>query len=153
MRFVHRIVLACILAILLGGDGAPGLVAQSNPETSSHAPQVEAKAPPHSEQAYSLPPEKLAEAKALNRIRVWVAIAGSVWGLIVLWALLASGTATRLDVWTRETLPSRWLQGIGFFAAVLVIPGGGGFTAGGDRPFGEPPIPRQRAGVGPMVRR
>jgi STE24 endopeptidase len=49
-----------------------------------------------------------------------VAIAGSVWGLIVLWALLASGTATRLDVWTRETLKPRWIQGVGFFGIVLV---------------------------------
>ena len=123
MAFVHRIVMAGIVAVLLVVSGAVS-EAQSGKATSdsaSRAAQADVKAQPHAEQAYSLPPEKLAQAKALNRIRVWVAIAGSVWGLIVLWALLATGTATRLDVWTRETLRPRWMQGIGFFGFVLVV--------------------------------
>ena len=123
MSLVRRIVFTFILAVLLALSGPrsgaqPG---QAEPASPTASQQVKAEARPHSEQAYSLPPEKLAEAKALNRIRVWVAIAGSIWGLIVLWALLASGTATRLDVWTRETLKPRWMQGIGYFAAVLII--------------------------------
>ena len=61
------------------------------------------------------------QAKALNRIRVGVEIVGSVWGLVVLWLLLATGAATRLDVWTRETIRPRWTQGVAFFAVVLVI--------------------------------
>jgi STE24 endopeptidase len=121
MAFVHRILLASIFAVLLltSGAAAGAQSGQANPETASKLQKPQ----PHSEQAYSLPPEKLAEAKALNRIRVWVAIAGSVWGLIVLWALLATGTATRLDVWTRETLSSRWVRGVGFYAIVLTILG------------------------------
>ena len=123
MSLVRRIVFTFILAVLLALSGPcsgaqPG---QAEPASPTPSQQVKAEARPHSEQAYSLPPQKLAEAKALNRIRVWVAIAGSIWGLIVLWALLASGTATRLDVWTRETLKPRWMQGIGYFAAVLII--------------------------------
>lgn len=120
VSWLRRIVFGGTLAVLLGLSAA-GARAQVGTDTTKPAPQVETKARPHSEQAYALPPEKLAEAKALNRIRVWVAIAGSVWGLIVLWALLATGTATRLDVWTRETLRPRWVQGIGFFAVVLVV--------------------------------
>ena len=115
----RRIAFGGTLAVALGLSVAGGR-AQA-PETTSRAQQVKAVSQPHSEQAYSLPPDKVAEAKALNRIRVWVAIAGSVWGLIVLWALLATGCATGLDVWTRETLRPRWVQGIGFFAIVLVV--------------------------------
>ena len=66
-------------------------------------------------------PEKLAQAIALNKIRVALDIAGSLWGLFVLWGLLASGRAVRLDAWTRETMKPRWLQGSAFFAVFLFI--------------------------------
>jgi len=123
VSWLRRTVFAGTVGVLLVVSGV-GLRAQTGkgklaPENELQ--QVQEKQAPHSEQAYSLPPEKLAQAKALNRIRVWVAIAGSVWDLIVLWALLASGTATRLDVWTRETLKPRWVQGIGYFAIVLAV--------------------------------
>jgi STE24 endopeptidase len=122
LAFVYRILRSGVVAVLLlmSGAGAWGQASQANPAANSRALQVQERSRPHSEQAYSLPPDKLAQAIALNRIRVAVAIAGSVWGLIVLWALLASGTATRLDVWTRETLKPRWIQGVGFFGIVLV---------------------------------
>src|SRR4051794_5649917 len=96
------------------------MAGQPDPGTAN-APQQVQQPKPHSEQAYSLPPEKLAQAKALNRIRISVAIAGSIWDLIVLWLLLVTGSATRLDVWTRELLKQRWLQGIAFYAIVLTI--------------------------------
>lgn len=143
MTFVHRIVLACAVAILLVGSGVcaraqaghhgakpasstrpagaltrgGALAGEMNKPEAHPTPRSE----PHSEQAYSLPPEKLAEARALNRIRVWVAIANSVWSLIVLWVLLASGTFTRLDVWSRELIRTRWVQGTVYFGIVLVI--------------------------------
>ena len=123
MSWFRRIVFAGTVGVLLAVSGAGALAqtGKTKPPPENELQQVQEKQQPHSEQAYSLSPEKLAEAKALNRIRVWVAVAGSVWGLIVLWALLASGTATRLDVWTRETLRPRWMQGIGYFAIVLTI--------------------------------
>ena len=123
MAFVRRTLLASAVAFLLltVGSGALAAEGQPNPDTANQPQQVQQKPKPHSEQAYSLTPEKLAEAKALNRIRISVAIAGSIWDLIVLWLLLATGTATRLDVWTRETLKPRWLQGIAFYAIVLAI--------------------------------
>jgi len=120
-RMMFSGTVAVVLGLCISGAGAQR--SQENPEApaSGRQVQVQAKAQPHSEQGYALPPEKLAEAKALNRVRVWVGVAGAVWGLIVLWVLLATGSITRLDVWTRETLRPRWLQGIGFFATVLVI--------------------------------
>jgi Zn-dependent protease with chaperone function len=123
VAIANRILIAGTVALLLLVSGADvwAQADQTKPAAENELRQLEEKQRPSTEQAYSLSPEKLAEAKALNRIRVWVAIAGSVWGLIVLWGLLATGTATRLDVWTREMLKPRWVQGIGFFAIVLVI--------------------------------
>lgn len=123
MAFVRRTMLASAVAFLLltSASGTLAKAGQPNPDTANQPQQVQQKPKPHSEQAYSLSPEKLAEAKALNRIRISVAIAGAIWDLIVLWLLLVTGTATRLDVWTREMLKQRWLQGIAFYAIVLVI--------------------------------
>jgi len=76
---------------------------------------------PGSEQAYSLPPDKLAKAKALNKIRITLEIAGSLWGIIFLWWLLASRAAARLERWTQRQASRRWVQGLLFFAAFLII--------------------------------
>lgn len=76
---------------------------------------------PKSEQAYSLPPDKLEKAKALNKIRLALDIGGSLWGLIFLWWLLASHNAARLEHWTQRRTSRRWVQGLLFFAAFLVI--------------------------------
>jgi STE24 endopeptidase len=54
---------------------------------------------PSSDQAYSLPPDKLAKAKTLNKIRLTLEIAASLWGLAVIWLLLSTRTAVGLDAW------------------------------------------------------
>ena len=77
--------------------------------------------PLKSEQAYSLPPDKLAKAKTLNKIRLTLDIGGSLWGLIFLWWLLASRTAARLEHWTQRKARRRWVQGLLFFALFIVI--------------------------------
>ena len=117
MRFVHRLWLSGTLSVLflVNCAGAAGQAQTAQSQNSALKPQ------PHSEQAYSLPPEKLAQAIELNRIRVGLDIAGSVWSLIFLWWLLASGTAARLDAWTRETARQRWVQGLMFFAILIVL--------------------------------
>lgn len=118
MAIVKRLMLAGTVAVLfLFCAGAVSGQASPAPQPSP----VTSQSQPHSEQAYSLPPDKLAQAVALNKIRVALDIAGSLWGLVVLFWLLASGTATRLDVWTAETLKRRWLQGLAFFAVFIVI--------------------------------
>jgi Zn-dependent protease with chaperone function len=119
MSFVHRFLLAgtVALALLAGGASAIAQAESSQPAAASSGVD---KVRPHFEQAYSLPPEKLAQAIALNRIRVALDIAGSLWGIIVIWWLLASKTAARLDAWSRETTQRRWLQGLAFFAVLIV---------------------------------
>jgi len=74
-----------------------------------------------SAQAYKLPPDKLAKATALGRIRNILGIVGSLWDLAVLWLLLATRAATGLEAWAVRISHRRWLQGAIFFAAFLVI--------------------------------
>jgi len=72
-------------------------------------------------QSYNLPPDKLAKAVALSRIRNILDLVDSLWGLTVLWLLLALGAAAGLDVWTQRLSRHCWVQGLLFFALFLVI--------------------------------
>jgi len=74
-----------------------------------------------SQQAYTLPPAKLAKAKALGRIRNLLGLVGSLWGLAFLWLLLATRAAAGLESWAQRVCRRRWLQGVLFFAVFLVI--------------------------------
>jgi Zn-dependent protease with chaperone function len=119
MSFVRRLgfVIAALMLLLVISFRASS---QSN-SPKEQQPEPAASAAPHTEQAYSLPPEKLAQAIALNKIRVWLEIAGSLWGLAVIWLLLASGAAARLEAWARGKTKHRWVQGVIFFAVLLVF--------------------------------
>lgn len=79
-----------------------------------------AQAPP-SEQAYRLPADKLAKAKTLNKIRLALDVAGTFWGLAVLWLLLATRTAAGIETWAERVSRRRWIQGVLFFVAFLLI--------------------------------
>jgi STE24 endopeptidase len=76
---------------------------------------------PPAQSAYTLPPGKLAKAIALSRIRNILDIAGSVWGVVFLWLLLASRAAAGLAAWSERLSRLRWLQGLIFFAALIVV--------------------------------
>ena len=122
MSFVPKGVLAGCLFILLVTAADRFAAAQSSPASTPPPAQAQSQAPqPQSEQAYSLPPDKLAKAKTLNKIRLTLEIAGSLWGLVFLWWLLASRNAARLEHWTQGVASRRWGQGLLFFAAFLVI--------------------------------
>ena len=117
MSPVQRLVLAGTVALLVVANSAR-LYGQSR--SASESTQT-AHSQPHSEEAYTLPPGKLEQAIVLNRIRVALDIGGSLWGLVVLWWLLASGRAARLDARTRQLTSSSWVQGLAFFAVLIVI--------------------------------
>jgi STE24 endopeptidase len=121
VSLVPKRLLAGCLFILLGAAAARFAGAQSSPTPPPPA-QAQTQASQHpSEPAYSLPPDKLAKAKTLNRIRITLDIAGSLWGLVFLWWLLASRNAARLEHWTQRRSRRRWVQGMFFFSAFLVI--------------------------------
>ncbi len=126
MIFARRWLLALCIPLLLAavaprlGPG-PRAAAQPVPVQSAPAAAQPAATPANPQNAYSLPPDKLAKAVALSRIRNIMDIVGSLWGLAVLWILLATRAAAGLAAWAGRLLRRRWLQGLLFFAVFLVI--------------------------------
>ncbi len=106
------LLLACLAPSLCPAQPAP-----SQPATAQAAPAATQPVT----QAYSLPPGKLAKAIALNRIRSIMDIVSGLWGIGVLWLLLATRTAAGLEAWTHRISPLRWVQGLIFFAVLLVL--------------------------------
>ncbi len=72
-------------------------------------------------QAYSLPPDKLAKAIAISRIRHILSLAGSIWGIVFLGLLLALGVWAGVERWAQGISKRRWVQGLIFFAAYFLI--------------------------------
>ena len=122
MRFRRFTGLAVCTAALLAGIAPQMLAAQSGatePATVSAA--AGAQAPANLPQAYTLPPDKLAKAIAISRIRDILDITGSVWGIVFLWLLLATRAWAGLERWVERISGRRWVQGAIFFAAYLII--------------------------------
>lgn len=120
MTFARQMLLTLCLAFLLTGLDSQLCRGQAAP-TQPGSAALSASSQPASTQAYSLPPDKLAKAIALSHIRTALDIADSLWGLAVLWLLLAFGWAAGLAAWAERLLRRRWLQGLLFFAVFLVV--------------------------------
>lgn len=120
MSLLRRIVLASCIAGLLAAWAAPAsLPAQSNP--SAGAPAQSQAAPATNQQAYTLPPDKLAKAIAYSRIANILDIAGSIWGIVFLWLLLAAGGWAAIEAWAQRRTGNHWWQGVLFFFAFLIF--------------------------------
>jgi Zn-dependent protease with chaperone function len=113
LTLCFTILLACVAPrIVPGPNVAPRIVeAQTAP----------APPPANSQQAYTLAPDKLAKAIAISRIRNSMHIVGGLWGIAVLWLLLATRSAARLEAWAQRISARRWIEGLVFFAAFLLI--------------------------------
>jgi len=123
MTMVRRLLLISSFVFLpafLVGALAPHCAAQAAPSATSQPAQAAASQSPQ-QQAYTLPPDKLAKAIALSRIRNILDFAGSLWGIAFLWLLLETRCAAVLDAWTARILRRRWLQGLLFFAILLIL--------------------------------
>ncbi|MGA9465556.1 MAG: M48 family peptidase, partial [Terracidiphilus sp.] len=114
MRIVRTVVLV-LFAIAL--SAVPALCLQASPAPSATT-EAQTTAP---QQAYHLPPEKLAKAIALSRIRDIEHFVDAFWGFVVLWLLLATRAAAGLEAWAVGVFKKRWLQGLLFFAALIVV--------------------------------
>jgi len=113
----HRLLAIC-LALLLTGLGVRCSAAQAAPAPAAAPTAI---VHPANAQAYNLPPDKLAKAIALSRIRNILDIAGSLWSLVFLWLLLATRAWSGLEAWAKRILSRHWAQGVVFFAAFFVI--------------------------------
>lgn len=80
-------------------------------------------AEPHAEPAYKLPPDKLAKARALGRIRNILHFGDGLWDIVLLWLLLVTRAAARLEAWAEGIARQRWIQGLVFFAVLIVAIG------------------------------
>jgi STE24 endopeptidase len=123
MRIIRGVVFAFV-ALICSATFCPAQTPDgSTPQQpAAQAVPVQPKsAQPASTDAYTLSPEKLAQAKALNRIRLTLEIVGTLWGLAVLWILLAARWAAGLEKWTGRVSRLRWIQGLIFFAIFTVI--------------------------------
>lgn len=69
--------------------------------------------------AYSLPPEKLAQAIAYSRIRVILGFVGSGWGIVQLALLLGLGVVARMRNFAINLSRNRWVQGFTFTFLLL----------------------------------
>ncbi len=119
MTFARRWLPLFCLPILIAAVApriGPGPHAATSP-AAIQSPPAPTAAPP----AYFLPPEKLAKALALSRIRNILDIAGSLWGLTVLWLVLDLRIASGLESWARRRAPWHWLQGLIFFIVLVLI--------------------------------
>jgi Zn-dependent protease with chaperone function len=116
------LVVGFIALVLAGVNDWPARAQQAPaaPQASNTADQVTANQAPAGLQAYSLPPDKLAKAIALSRIRNILEILGSLWEIAFIWLLLASRAAAGLEAGIKRIAPHRWAQGVFFFAAFFI---------------------------------
>jgi STE24 endopeptidase len=129
MTFMHRwvaaaglgFVLLVTLPALTRGGEAQAQPAQTQPVQAQTAASLPGGNANQQQQAYQLPPEKLAKAIAISRIRNAMDLVNGLWGIAFLWILLATGLATRIEHWAKSVSPRRWVQGVIFFAIFLVI--------------------------------
>lgn len=122
MALTPRFLLWLVVSILLAGLAPLPLAAQAPPGSAdAHSVSPGQKEQASSPQAYNLPPDKLAKAIALSRIRNILDIAGSIWGIVFLWLLLATRGWSSLEAWAMRQSKRRWVQGLLFFAAFFVI--------------------------------
>jgi Zn-dependent protease with chaperone function len=109
-------------AAFLAGVFPQALTAQTTATPAAPAPvAVAAQAQANPQQAYTLPPDKLAKAVAISRIRDVLTITGSVWGIVFVWVLLATRALAGVERWARRISGRRWIQGVVFFATYLII--------------------------------
>ncbi len=109
-----------VIAIVLLAAGGRLAAAQTGVSGAGDPVQM-SEAAPTPGQAYSLPPDKLAKAKILNKIRLALDLSGSLWGLAVLWLLLETRAAAGLERLVERVSARPWKTGLVFFLAFIVI--------------------------------
>jgi Zn-dependent protease with chaperone function len=118
MAIAHRCLIALYLALVVACM-APALCIAQQPSAQPAAAQPAPAQP--AAQAYTLPPDKLAKAIAINRIRNILDIVVGLWGIAALWLLLVMRGAAGLEAWAHRITNRRWVQGLVFFAFLLII--------------------------------
>ncbi len=120
MTFRRQLPLLLCSAAMLGAMIPGTLAAQAAATAPAPASATAASAAPaNPEQAYRLSPDKLAKAIALSRIRNILNIAGSIWGIVFVWLLLAARGWAGIERWAQAISSKRWVQGLVFLRRLL----------------------------------
>jgi STE24 endopeptidase len=124
MIFRRKLFTCWCVVLLFGLFTARPAAAQASPTAPAATQAQPTPASPQTQQeAYTLPPDKLAKAIALSRIRNILAISGSIWGIVFLWLLLATRAWSGIEAWAGRRTRRRWLQGVLFFFAFFILTG------------------------------
>ena len=120
MTFSRVLLTWLLLAVLLSGIAGRPSAAQTSAALPAPPPSTAQPSPAAPAQAYTLPPDKLAKAVALDRLRNILDIVSGVWGVVFLWLLLATGAAARMEALVKRISSKPWQQGLQFFALLLI---------------------------------
>jgi len=120
MTFSRVLLTWLLLAVLLSGIAGRPSAAQTSAALPAPPPSTAEPSPATPAQAYTLPPDKLAKAVALDRLRNILDIVSGVWGVVFLWLLLATGAAARMEALVKRISSKPWQQGLQFFALLLI---------------------------------
>jgi len=113
---------SCLVPRLCPGQQTPAQPSPAQPAPALRATSQPAPAPAQpATQAYTLPPDKLAKAIAINRIWNILDIVDGLWAIAFLWMLLATRVAARIESWAEQISVRRWLQGLVFFAVIFIL--------------------------------
>ena len=113
MRF-RTVLLFCLFCTACFAQTPAPAVANPQPHpTAQGHPTVQ-------EPAYSLPPEKLKRAEALNRDDNWLLAIGTVWGLVYLVLFLRLHWAAGLRRFAAGIASRPWVQGLIFLPLLIV---------------------------------
>jgi Zn-dependent protease with chaperone function len=118
MKVARRFLIAGCAAVFLAAVSPRSLTAQSPAAPTAPA---QAAAPANSQQAYTLPPDKLAKAIAHTRIVEIVAIIDAIWSVVFIWILLSTRAWSGIEGWALRMAKRRWLQGVLFFFAFFLL--------------------------------
>jgi Zn-dependent protease with chaperone function len=97
----------------------PLTVVANAESTPTEAAAIAAANSDHS--AYTLPPDKLAKAEALSRIRITLQLGGLLWGVVSLFLILQLGIAARMRNVAVNLFKNRWAQCFTFFFEFLLL--------------------------------
>jgi STE24 endopeptidase len=113
--------LPLILALTLLTPVAQAAETPAEHIAATYAANEMAAAPHHANLPdYTLPPDKLAQARHLASLRVNLHFGGEIWSILTLLLMLTSGFIARLRDLTLRTTTSRWLQAYLFLALFLL---------------------------------
>ena len=94
---------------------------QSRETVAAHSTELSAGSPDTPDGTYTLPADKLFQARHLDRARNLLNLGSMLWGILVLFLVLSLRWATAIRDWAGTLTPRHWLQGFLFLPVLLLL--------------------------------